>query len=396
MLSKVVLSGNLKFIGLGDILQLIGANGSSGELRIITEQAPEPGRIYFSKGNVIHAVCADMTGLDAAYALFGWVDADFEFRSGDPEVSSSITTSRMEIILDGLRMVDDGLTRRLGEQEEKGDDAEKRIPVIKGPLVDYMYVLDEEEYYRGRRIVQQNKFGGWMWVILEGVADIIKETPDGPVKLIKLGPGSFIGGVSSFMYKGNIRKATVKAFTDVQLGVIDSQRLAEEFAVQRPEFREFVLSMDRRRDQVTEMAVEAYLQMTGAKQLLSGRKRLVKQGSGDDRLFRILQGTAVVVHKSGHGYLPLALLKEDDFIGPVPFCDIGHESKNASVYVSEDIQVAPVNPDHLMEGFSSISATLRNLIEGIANSISVTTRVAMDFQKEGRKDAASDAPASAP
>ncbi len=386
MLSKIVLSGVLSFIGLGEVLQLVGSNGSSGELRLISERSPEPGRIYFLKGNIINAQCGDLRGIDAAYALFGWADAGYEFRQGNPDVPQIITTSRMEIILDGLRMVDDGITRGLGEEEVSEDKSEGRIPVLKGSVVDYTYIVDEEEYYRGRKIVQQDKYGSWMWVVLEGLVDIIKETPEGPLKVIKLGSGAFIGGIASFMYKGNIRKATVQAFSDTQLGVIDSTRMAEEFGQQNPAFRDFIRSLDKRRDMATDMAVDARFGLIRPKKLMGSKKRLIKQGSSDDRLLRLVSGSGLVMQKNKNGYLPLLTLKEGDFIGPVPFQDIGQEPRNASVYLTPDAEVATINPDHIMEGFDQVSLTMRHLIEGIANAISMTTRVAQDYQIEHLKE----------
>ncbi len=53
MRDNVVLAGNLKFLALGDIMQLLGANSSTGILRLISRYAAEPGFIYFENGNPI-------------------------------------------------------------------------------------------------------------------------------------------------------------------------------------------------------------------------------------------------------------------------------------------------------------------------------------------------------
>ena len=53
MLDNVVLAGSLKFLALGDIMQLLGANSSSGVLRLISRYAAEPGFIYFDNGNPV-------------------------------------------------------------------------------------------------------------------------------------------------------------------------------------------------------------------------------------------------------------------------------------------------------------------------------------------------------
>jgi hypothetical protein len=47
MNNNTALEGNLNFLSLGDIMQLLGSNGSSGILRIHSPHMPEPGIIYF-------------------------------------------------------------------------------------------------------------------------------------------------------------------------------------------------------------------------------------------------------------------------------------------------------------------------------------------------------------
>ncbi|QTA81245.1 Cyclic nucleotide-binding domain-containing protein, DUF4388 [Desulfonema limicola] len=384
MTTKIDLSGSLNFLGLGDVLQLIGSNGSTGILRLTSKYSQEPGYIYFQKGNIINGSSPSLTGLDAVYAMFGWTEGEFEFTEQEIQVEKIITDSRMGIILDGLRMVDDGKTKKLGpvEYEEKSPGSEPSIPIIKGSLVDYMYVLDEETFSKGHNIVQENKHGSWIWVILEGVTDVIKATPKGPLTIIKLGTGSFIGGITSFSFMGNIRTATVQAAQDVQLGVMDSQRLAEEYGNLSKDFRNFAVSLDRRLNEITERAVDAYL---GRDKLKSFTKYKNKNNLPLTNLYKINQGEACIVLKSKTGYLPVAEFGENDFIGHIPFLDFGHEPENAAVFISEDFQFDQINADDFQQEYDSLSTTLRNILEGYANCISITTKIAFDFQAKHTK-----------
>ena len=109
-----VLAGNLDFLSLGDILQLLGSNSSTGILRIRSKYAQEPGLIYFINGNPVNALAGSLTGLDAVNALFGWVDGEFEFSEENIRRKNVIKKSRMQIILDCLSMLDDGQIERLG------------------------------------------------------------------------------------------------------------------------------------------------------------------------------------------------------------------------------------------------------------------------------------------
>ena len=74
-----VLAGKLKFLSLGDVLQFLGSNSSTGVLIIKSKYAQTPGKIYFVDGNPVNASSGSLVGLEAANSLFGWDDGEFEF-----------------------------------------------------------------------------------------------------------------------------------------------------------------------------------------------------------------------------------------------------------------------------------------------------------------------------
>jgi hypothetical protein len=114
MNESVVLSGSLGFLSLGDIIQLLGSSGSTGVLRLISRYAPDPGFVYFIEGNPVNAQSGDVAGLDALYSLFGWVSGSFEFTREAILAGKQITKSRMGIILEGMKLLDDGHTKIVG------------------------------------------------------------------------------------------------------------------------------------------------------------------------------------------------------------------------------------------------------------------------------------------
>ncbi len=182
MSNNAAFAGDLNFLSLGDIVQLLGSNGSTGVLRITSKYAQEPGLIYCVDGNPVDASNGSLAGLDAIFSLFGWTEGRFEFTEEKVKKEKVIKKSRMELILDGLSMLDDGVIEKLGPVsfEKKVSDSsgvETTIPLIKGPLVDYTYVVDEEDFPDGRIIAEEGKHGSWIWVILEGVVEIVKEEP---------------------------------------------------------------------------------------------------------------------------------------------------------------------------------------------------------------------------
>ncbi len=388
MNNSVSLSGSLDFLNLGELLNLLGTNGISGVLHVKTNYSSESGLVYLDKGNPINAVNGSLTGLDAVFSLFGWTDGQFEFVQEDVRCEKEITKSRMEIILDGLRLLDEGKIEKLGpataptEASPETKTASGKLPLIKGPLVDYSYVVDEEGFYDGDEIVQEGNHGDWIWVILEGTAEILKEADGGPIEILRIGDGAFLGSVAALLSGGRVRNATVKAVGNVQLGMLDSQLLANELANVSAEFKSLLTSIDSRLKQIIEMAVAFKNNNNHFDDLIKGKKQLIKQGQKEERLFTIKDGEAIIARLAGSGYVPLVRLKKGDFFGKIPFLDIGHEPYSAAVFSSENLKLAAVDSDKLKAEHEELSSTLRNIIEHLATSVSVTTVVTCDYKQK--------------
>ncbi|MBW1957845.1 MAG: cyclic nucleotide-binding domain-containing protein [Deltaproteobacteria bacterium] len=386
-MGNFVLAGNLSFLSLGDILQLLGSNASTGVLCITSKYAQDLGSILFSNGNPVDASVGSLTGLDAINSLFGWLEGEFEFIEKKVSNKNVIKKSRMQIILDCLRMLDDGQIEQLGpvtftKKSSLPSDKQSNLPIIRGPLVDYTYVVDEEEVHAGNKIVGEGKHGGWLWVILEGTAEIIRETPQGPLKLLRIAEGAFIGSVSSFLLlEESVRSAAIVAVNDVLLGVLDSRRLSVAFLRMSNQFRSLAISLDRRLKQVTNIAVDIHLNNINVEKFIKGKDHVFTQGENVERLFTIAEGEAHIVRDTENGYVPLANLYPDDFFGHIPFLDIGQEPYSASVFGSKDLKITEVDPDILGKEYNQLSPTFKNFIRHIANCILVTSMVACEFQK---------------
>ncbi len=387
MENKTSLGGNLSFLNLADILQLLGSNVSTGTLRINGRYSQNPGFVYFEKGNPINASNGNLKGMEALNSLFGWTDGEFEFVSGPTQVEKEIKKNRMQVILDGIRMLDDGLIEKPGPVEfDKNDPSESPKagsgPMIKGPLIDYMHVVEEEEFDDGEEIVIEGKHGSWIWVVLEGMIQIVKETPQGAVDILKIGDGAFLGSISSFLSGGNVRSSTAVAIGKVQLGVLDSQRLFVEFARISPDLRGVLVSLDRRLKQTTDKTVDIFLKRDRPSETLAGKSPLIRQGNLEERLFKISGGQAFVARNVESGEILLSELGPGDFVGSIPFVNTGMEPDSASVYVSDDTELSPLNTEKLLREYERLSATFRNIVENLAASISVTTMVAEQYKKD--------------
>ena len=381
MNESVVLSGSLGFLSLGDIIQLLGSSGSTGVLRLINRYAPDPGFIYFIEGNPVNAQIGDMGGLDAIYALFGWVNGSFEFTREAILADKRITKSRMGIILEGMKLLDDGHTKKIGPATaaDKLADMKRSLSknaTVKGPLVDYMYVVDEEDFFDGEHIVEEGKHGSWMWVILEGVVDIVKEVGTGTIPIIRIGDGSFIGSMASFLLQGHIRTATAVAVGNVQLGVLDSQRLAHEYAGMSLEFRTFLTSLDKRLKQLTDRIVEYHEGKVQTADILKDKKELIRQATAEtEQLYVIKQGRASVLRMTENGPAVLCHLYKGDFFGNVQFLHLGQEPEGAAIYGSENIKITKIEAVSLQREYNRLSTTFKNIVDNMATCISVTADI---------------------
>lgn len=389
MTKNISLSGLLEFLNLGEILQILGNNNSTGSLRLMSKFTQNTGVIYVHNGNPVDAKNDTLTGLDALFSLFGWVEGEFEFKEESVDKKNVINKNRMEIILDGTRLVDDGKIEKLGPVSFKrakapGKNKERVVPVIKGPFIDYSYVVDEEEFFEGDDIVIEGNYGSWMWVILEGVIEISKEIPNGIVDILRISEGAFVGSVASFFSDSTVRSATAKALSHVQLGMLDSQRLSAEYAAMSTEMRNIIKCLDNRMKQVTENTVNIYLKKADIKNFTKGKKAVIEQGKNEERLFVINHGQAALIRNTEQGDIPLLELEPGDFFGNIPFLNMGHEPHSASVFASTDMKIAPMNPRDLEREYSKLSPAFKSIIENLTTYISVTTLIACEFHNKNK------------
>lgn len=376
MAEKSVLAGNLDFINLSDVFQILGGNGSTGILRITTPYVPQAGFIYFRNGDPINASNGPMTGLEAIYALFGWTDGTFEFQKEDVQIARVVKNNRMEIVLDALRMLDDGEIMKVGPPsfEEAKEGKERALPTVKGPWVDYTHVVAEEDYREGQRIVKEGGHGKWIWVILNGTVEVTRESPNGQLPISRLGEGGFIGTFEALTFRDDVRTAAVNAITNVQLGLLDTERISIEFTSLSPDFRNLLLSLGRRLKKATDRAVELFVKQDSMEGIAKDKRLIIKKGSTREEVFSIQEGQGYVIGHTPRGDLPLLTIVKDDVLGYLPFADIGHEPRSASVLASKDLKLCPLDPRAIQKEYDRLSGTFRNMIYYIAACIFVTTK----------------------
>lgn len=378
---KPSLAGGLGFISLAEIIQILGGNGCTGSLKITSRYSPTPGYIYFLDGDPVHSTCNGSRGLQAIYSLFGWSEGEFEFRDGRVNVSRTVRGNRMQIVLDALRMLDEGRIDQVGPSKSDPSDGfgygnVRSVPVVKGPLPDYMYIVQEERFPDGAQIVQEGTYGNWIWVVLEGRVDITKETEQGPVPIARLGEGCFIGTLLSLLHGVNRRTATATAVGDVHVGLLDTLRLSGEYASLSNLFKGVLLSLTSRLFKITDRTVGLLMSQAVSGLLNESDTTLIDRRTLETGMYTIREGQTWVVSRTQRGYLPLCTLSERDVFGRVPFLDIGHEPHSASVASQENLQVEELDSDALNLEYERLSETFRSLIHNVGSCIAETTRIA--------------------
>ena len=387
MKSKSILKGDLSFLSLPDILQIVGQNNKTGTLRITSKSAPKAGLIFFIYGNPVNAISGKLNGLDAIYSLFGWTEGKFELHEEEVRVKHVVNKSIIQIIMDGLRTLDEGLMKTTGPsiKDKKSAlryrDRKEGLFVVKGPRVDYVYIVDEEHFSDGAEIFKEGTHGNWIWVILKGMVKISKKTKKGPLTIVRLGEGCFLGTFGCLAHGLNRRSATVTAIGEVSLGLLDSQRLSGEFACIPPDCKSLLLSLDNRLRKITDRAASLFVKKDKISRFIEGENLIPGKGAPEENVFYIKKGEVYVIKRTPSGDLPLITLEKNDAFGYVPFMNIAPELPFTSLLASKDLKLGNLDRKTLKKEYDQLSGTLRNLIYYVSSNVSVTTRFAINLQE---------------
>lgn len=244
-----------------------------------------------------------------------------------------------------------------------------RPPLLKGPECDYLYVADEETYLHGEKITTQGNFGNWAWVIIEGWATVTNETQNGNYDIFKIGPGAFIGSSMSYLMTNHARTNSVVASETVQLGLLDSQRLAAEHATLSPEFKKILESLSGRLKRIIDRLVSIQQGRIFSKEDLLSGQVICKPDQNDFGLHSIVRGKATMLHRNVAGQVPLVTLYPGDFLGSLPFIQHEFEPDFTLVRASTGFQKKELNRGSLAREYEYLSQTLKNMIKFTALKI---------------------------
>lgn len=141
-------TGTLGLFSLVDLFQLLAAARRTGRLTI--DHPAAGARIYFDRGQVVHAEFGELAGEDAIYTLFADERGAFDFRLGLPSPAKSIAVGTENLVLEAMRRLDEinrGTTPREGTTANAmavSPDAVPALPVDVG-LDHREFALNAEE-----------------------------------------------------------------------------------------------------------------------------------------------------------------------------------------------------------------------------------------------------------
>lgn len=381
----LLFEGELNFISLADVFQILGGNNSTGVLHLTSPYADAPAEVYFSDGNPINAVSGPLDGLDAIYALFGWTEGSFEFRQDEKNPPHAIDHSRMQIVLDALRMLDDGLIKEVGPPRfiDPASSPSKRtvsgaedgsLLVIKGPLVDYMYIVQEEHLSDGDRLVTEGAYGNWVWVILEGRVRITRETHRGPLALAQLADGCFVGTFTSFLFEDYVRTATVTAVGDVHLGLLDTQRLAGEFAALSYDFRKFLLALSSNLKKVSDRTIELIAEGSHVQEIQAKRQLVSENPSFTDKtVFSDSAVRPLYADRPVETLLPMTPMRKEDILKFFLFNPSQSDRGMPSGIHTREHELYSMDMEMMRKEYEGLSRTFKNMMDYLATCIATTT-----------------------
>jgi CRP-like cAMP-binding protein len=264
----------------------------------------------------------------------------------------------------------------------------RSLPLINGPSVDYGYVVEEETYLPGERIVKEGHFGTWIWVILEGSAHVVRESAKLSIPILKIGPGAFIGSFMTLMARNHSRSATVIASERTQLGLLDTARLLTDVGILSQPFKDILVGLDGRLKRLTDRVVRMRCGMNLANEFIMDGVPLIQQGETDSGLFHITRGKASLIRQTPHGKIPLINLYGGDFVGSLPFLPLGHEPQFASIFSTTDLEKKPLDMAALQKEHQRLPKTLLNMMEHVATGISATSQLVCELGLPAAQQAA--------
>lgn len=125
----MALTGHLSDLSLSELIEFFCNQRKSGRLRVLYPQGS--GHFYLQAGSVIHAQIGVLRGIDAVYYALTLANAKFEFSGSAEAPERTINQPWTQVVLEGLRRLDEGIAPAEAFPEGYAPDAEDAKLVTK-------------------------------------------------------------------------------------------------------------------------------------------------------------------------------------------------------------------------------------------------------------------------
>lgn len=113
--SKKGFVGRVADLQLTDIIQLNCLGKMKTTLSVSMDE--QKGVICFEDGEIVHAELGSLVGEDALFTILGWEGGDFTTTSGTDPLERTIDRPWQELLIEGMRLKDEGRDARRGREE---------------------------------------------------------------------------------------------------------------------------------------------------------------------------------------------------------------------------------------------------------------------------------------
>jgi CRP-like cAMP-binding protein len=115
----------------------------------------------------------------------------------------------------------------------------------------YGYIVKEEVFPDQATIIEEGKYGDWVYVIMAGRVKTKKRTSKGMFTIDTLGEGAVVGEVPFLKKTDRLRTASIIADGQVKLGLLDKERLEKEYEALSPQLKSLIRTIAVRLDETT-------------------------------------------------------------------------------------------------------------------------------------------------
>jgi Domain of unknown function (DUF4388) len=122
----MALTGHLSDLSLSELIEFFCNQRKTGYLKVLYPRGP--GYFYLQTGSVVDAKIGVLRGIDAVYYALTLPNAAFEFKGGAEMTERTINQPWTQVVLEGLRRLDEGITPADAFPESLTEEAVNHSP----------------------------------------------------------------------------------------------------------------------------------------------------------------------------------------------------------------------------------------------------------------------------